>query len=195
MGLAMYRRRYDRMADPQYLFLDAAYEAKHRAGRIADGKDLPPLRGHTHTQHLSWDERYAPFIREAGLLHLARVVTSRLPSLDPALLTALVDQVRDPHFPHAVRGEDHHPARHSDDLRASPLTASLRTSGVTTGWLCNHFGVCPPDAEPVEVERHARAWLWFLLACFLLPDSSGDTVDSALLPILDRPWAAIATFS
>ena len=59
-----------------------------------------------------------------------------------------------------------------------------RTSGVTTGWLRNHFGVCPPDAGPVEVERHARAWLWFLLACFLLLDSSGDTVDSALLQIL-----------
>ncbi|WVZ88309.1 hypothetical protein U9M48_034845, partial [Paspalum notatum var. saurae] len=70
-----------------------------------------------------------------------------------------------------------------------------RTSGVTTGWLLQHFGVCPPDAGPVQVERHSRAWLWYLLACFLLPDSSGDTVDSALLSILDRPWVDIATFS
>ncbi|WVZ49888.1 hypothetical protein U9M48_001210 [Paspalum notatum var. saurae] len=76
-----------------------------------------------------------------------------------------------------------------------PGNRSTRTSGVTMGWLRQHFGVCPPDAEPVQVERHARAWLWYLLACFLLPDSSGDTVDSALLPILDRPWADIATFS
>ncbi|WVZ83305.1 LOW QUALITY PROTEIN: hypothetical protein U9M48_030467 [Paspalum notatum var. saurae] len=45
----------------------------------------------------------------------------------------------------------------------------------------------------VEVEQHARAWLWYLLACFLLPDASGDTMDSVLLPILGRPWASIAT--
>ncbi|WVZ83697.1 hypothetical protein U9M48_030818 [Paspalum notatum var. saurae] len=216
------------MADPQYLLLDAAYEAKHRAGRIADGKELPPLQGRTHTQHLSWDERYAPFIQEAGLLHLARVVASCLPPLDPALLTALIDRWSpETHSFHLPCGErtitlqdttmilglpiDGQPVIHRLDSNAwsaqvhalfsvapSQRAAgdrATRTSGVTTGWLRNHFGVCPPDAWPVEVERHARAWLWFLLACFLLPDSSGDTVDSALLPILDRPWAAIATFS
>ena len=161
----------------------------------------------------------------------------------------------DPHFPPAVRGDDHHPRRHDDDFGSprgrfacdtqvrprgvawsssgfvrystsaacprrpfhvsniklcSILIVKLcsimatnvnymihcrRTSGVTTGWLRQHFGVCPLDAEQVQVERHARARLWYLLACFLLPDSSGDTVDSALLPILDRPWVDIATFS
>lgn len=66
---------------------------------------------------------------------------------------------------------------------------------MTTGWLRQHFEVCPPDAGPVQVERHARAWLWYLLACFLLPDSSGDTVASTMLPILGKPWAAIAGYS
>ncbi|WVZ88641.1 hypothetical protein U9M48_035138 [Paspalum notatum var. saurae] len=69
------------------------------------------------------------------------------------------------------------------------------TSGVTTGWLREHFGACPPDATLLQVERHARAWLWYLLACFLLPDSLGDTVSSTMLHILARPWTAIATYS
>ncbi|WVZ89847.1 hypothetical protein U9M48_036200 [Paspalum notatum var. saurae] len=76
-----------------------------------------------------------------------------------------------------------------------PRDRRTRTSGVATGWLREHFGVCPPDATPLQVERHARAWLWYLLACFLLPDSSRDMVSSTMLPILARPWAAIATYS
>ncbi|WVZ92324.1 hypothetical protein U9M48_038399 [Paspalum notatum var. saurae] len=206
------------MADPQYLLLDPAVELKHRASHIAAG-ELSPLRGRTHTHHLSWNERYAPYIQKAGMLDLARVVTSGLPPLDLALLTALVDRWRsETHTLHLPCGEmtitledtamilglpvDGSPVIHSLDPVAWPAPPqrvsgdrSTRTSGVTTGWLRQHFGVCPPDAGPVQVEWHARGWLWYLLACFLLPDSSRNTVDSALLPILDRPWADIATFS
>ncbi|WVZ64417.1 hypothetical protein U9M48_013930, partial [Paspalum notatum var. saurae] len=174
------------MADPQYLLLDP--------------DELLPLRGHTHTHHLSWDERYAPYIQKAGMLDLARVVTSGLPPLDPALLTALVDRWRpETHTFHLPCGEMTITLEDTVMILGLPVDGSpvihRRTSGVTTGWFQQHFVVCPPDAGQVQVERHARAWLWYLLACFLLPDSSGDTVDSALLPILQQPWAAIATYS
>jgi hypothetical protein len=45
------------------------------------------------------------------------------------------------------------------------------------------------------VERHARAWLWYLVACFLLPDGSGNTVTSLVLPILSQDWEDIAGYS
>ncbi|WVZ98443.1 hypothetical protein U9M48_043886 [Paspalum notatum var. saurae] len=49
-------------APSQYILLDPTVELKHRAARIAAGEELPPLRGRTHTHHLSWDERYIPYI-------------------------------------------------------------------------------------------------------------------------------------
>jgi hypothetical protein len=39
---------------------------------------------------LSWYEWYAPFIRRAGFLPLARIVSGHLPMMDSAALTALV---------------------------------------------------------------------------------------------------------
>ncbi|WVZ50356.1 hypothetical protein U9M48_001615 [Paspalum notatum var. saurae] len=216
------------MADPQYLLLEAAYERDHRAPRIAVGEELLFLRGRTHTHPLSWDERYVPYIQEAGLLDLAWVVTSGLPPLDPALLTALVDRWRpETHTFHLPCGEMTITLQDTAMLLGLPMAGSpvidrleptawhgqvlalfgiappdrqpgdrrTWTFDVTTGWLRDHFRACPPDATPLQVERHARAWLWYLLACFLLPDSSGDTVSSTMLPILARPCAAIATYS
>jgi hypothetical protein len=52
-----------------------------------------PLRIRTHSP-LSWDERYAPFIRRAGFLPLARLVSGHLPMMDSVALTALVDRWR-----------------------------------------------------------------------------------------------------
>jgi hypothetical protein len=52
---------------------------------------LQPLRICTHSP-LMRDERYAPFIRHAGFLLLARLLTSGLPMIDSTALMALVDQ-------------------------------------------------------------------------------------------------------
>jgi hypothetical protein len=52
---------------------------------------LHPLMIHTHNP-LLWDERYTPFIRCAGFLPLARLVTGSLPMMDSVTLTTLVDQ-------------------------------------------------------------------------------------------------------
>ena len=52
---------------------------------------LPTLRPRMHTRVHQWDEHYAPYIRRAGFLELVRVVNHDLPSLDPTLLTVVVD--------------------------------------------------------------------------------------------------------
>ncbi|WVZ58112.1 hypothetical protein U9M48_008418 [Paspalum notatum var. saurae] len=163
-----------RMADPQYLLLDPAIELEHRAACIAEGEELAPLRGRTHTHHLSWDERYAPYIQEAGMLDLARVVTSGLPPLDPALLTALVDRWRtETHTFHLPRREmtitledtamilglpmDGSPVIHRLDPVAWPgqvqalfgIAPPQRVPGDRSTRLRQHFGVCPPDVGPL----------------------------------------------
>jgi hypothetical protein len=47
---------------------------------------------------LTWDEWYESFIRRAGFLPLARLVTRGLPLMDATVLMALVD----PHVPSSV---------------------------------------------------------------------------------------------
>jgi hypothetical protein len=64
-----------------------------------------PLRIRTHSP-LSWDERYAPFIRRAGFLPLARIVSGHQPMIDSTALMALVDRWRpETHMFHLLCGE------------------------------------------------------------------------------------------
>jgi hypothetical protein len=55
---------------------------------------------------LSWDEHYTPFIRRAGFLPLARLVSGHLPMMDSAALTALIDRwCLETHMFHLPSGE------------------------------------------------------------------------------------------
>jgi hypothetical protein len=64
-----------------------------------------PLKIRTHNP-LSWDERYASFIRRDVFLPLARLVSGHLPMMDSATLTALVDRWRlETHTFHLPCGE------------------------------------------------------------------------------------------
>lgn len=78
---------------PQFSLLEQQYDQDHRARYMSEARhpSLVPLRVRTHQPH-SWDERYAPYMQRAGFLELVRVYNSRLPTLDPALLTAAVDR-------------------------------------------------------------------------------------------------------
>jgi hypothetical protein len=60
-----------------------------------------------YAQPLSWDERYAPFIRHVGFLPLADgLVSGHLPMMDSATLTAHVDRWRsETHMFHLLCGE------------------------------------------------------------------------------------------
>lgn len=72
---------------------------------------------------------------------------------------------------------------------------SKKTSGVKSTWLMQHFNVCPANAAEDVVERHARAWLWHMVASFLLPDAAGNTVSWLYLPLLAQEWENIGLYS
>ena len=70
-----------------------------------------------------------------------------------------------------------------------------KTSGVSSAWLRARFEWCEDDADEEQVERYARVWLWHLVASFLLPDASGNTVSWMVLPQLREPWENIAAYN
>jgi hypothetical protein len=70
-----------------------------------------------------------------------------------------------------------------------------KTSGVSSHWLRQRFNRCPANATEEVVERYARVWMWHMVACFLFPDASGNTVSWMLLPQLREPWENIALYS
>jgi hypothetical protein len=59
-----------------------------------------------YAQPLSWDERYAPFIRCVGFMLLTRLMSGHLPMMDSVALTTLVDRWRlETHMFHLPCGE------------------------------------------------------------------------------------------
>ncbi|CAO2164020.1 unnamed protein product [Urochloa humidicola] len=71
-----------------------------------------------------------------------------------------------------------------------------RTTGVSSGWIAEHFGQPPAaDADDAVVERYARAWLWHMLAGFLFPDSSGNTISWMWLDVIGHDWESLRTYS
>jgi hypothetical protein len=57
-----------------------------------------------------------------------------------------------------------------------------KTLGVSSKWLKDHFNECPEHADDEVVQRHARVWLWHMVASFLVPDAFGNTVSWMCLP-------------
>ncbi|XBI77992.1 hypothetical protein VPH35_087764 [Triticum aestivum] len=52
-------------------------------------------------------------------------------------------------------------------------------------WLRGERGVvCPPDANEVVVQQHARAYLWYLLTRVVFPDSTGNKAQWIFLDLL-----------
>ena len=83
-----------RMGDhhPQYPLLEVHYDKDHRTKHLSELQEaLLPLRLRTHQPH-RWDERYRPYIQRTGFLEIVRVFNTRLPILDPTLLTIVVDR-------------------------------------------------------------------------------------------------------
>ncbi|CAL4933146.1 unnamed protein product [Urochloa decumbens] len=75
-------------------------------------------------------------------------------------------------------------------------TKDRRTTGVSAGWLAEHFGHQPPPGAAEDlVERYARAWLWHMLAGFLFPDGSGNTVSWMWLDAISEDWELLRDYS
>ncbi|CAL5055662.1 unnamed protein product [Urochloa decumbens] len=215
--------------NPQYPLLETFYDDGHR-GKILEERTqiLRPLRPRTHNP-LVWDDRYTEFIRRSGFLPLARLVQGRLPMMDGAALTALVDRWRpETHSFHLPAGEmtvtledvamilglpidgravtgNISPAGWRDRvgllLGVRPPdppegTKDRKTTGVSFGWISQHFGhPPPPGAADGVIQRHARAWLWHLVGGFLFPDGSGNTLSWMWLDILSQQWEVVAAYS
>ncbi|CAM0875057.1 unnamed protein product [Alopecurus aequalis] len=61
-----------------------------------------------------------------------------------------------------------------------------RTSSVLYTWL-REFGACPADADEQVVQQYARAYMWYVLARVIFPDTSGDSASWMWLDPL-RDW-------
>ena len=85
---------------------------------------------------LDWDERYAPDVRSAGLLALARIVVNGLPRMDGSALTALVDRWR--------------PETHTFHLPSGEMTITLQDVGMILG--------LPVGGEPVTGDVNSAGW-------------------------------------
>ncbi|CAO2176975.1 unnamed protein product [Urochloa humidicola] len=78
------------MAHPAFPLLETAYDSKHRAHLIVDnGEELDPLRPRTHSP-MRWDERYACYLRRAGLLPLAICASTAVPCISSISLILFV---------------------------------------------------------------------------------------------------------
>ena len=128
---------------------------------------LQPLRARTHSP-LRWDERYAPYLRRAGLLPLARVVCAGLPVMDAPLLTAFVDLWRpETHSFHLPCGEVSITLQDVAMILGLPLEGSAVTGMIQSdGWrdmVQAQVGIRPPEPPEGVKDRKtsgvSSAWL------------------------------------
>jgi len=118
---------------------------------------LHPLRIRTHSP-LEWDERYTPFIRRAGFLPLARLVTGGLPMMDSAALTALVDRWRpETHTFHLPCGETTVTLQDVAMILGLPIDGSAVCGAVSpAGWRDSvgaAIGIRPPDVAADQKDK------------------------------------------
>jgi hypothetical protein len=71
-----------------------------------------------------------------------------------------------------------------------------KITGVNSSWLVQHFGHHPPPhANALQIQMHARAWLWRMVGGFLFPDSRGNTISWMWIPMIGQAWDGIASYS
>jgi hypothetical protein len=106
---------------------------------------------------LSWDERYAPFIRRAGFLPLARIVSGHLPMMDSTALTTHVNRWR--------------PETHTFHLPCGEITMTLPDVAMILG--------LPIDGAPVSGMVSLAGWRDSVVAAIGLrpPDVPADQKD------------------
>ncbi|KAI5000306.1 hypothetical protein ZWY2020_004895 [Hordeum vulgare] len=171
----------------------------HRSDAIFGDQALEQLKLRHH-KPLKFHERYRPYLREAGLLGLSQIC-QRMPQLDKALITALVERWRpETHSFHLASGEmtvtlqdvamlfalpiDGRPVCSSTDhdygqmvldcLGHDPRGQSMPgKSFLHYKWLKKHFYELPEGVDDHTVQRHVRAYILSLLCGVLFPDGTG----------------------
>ncbi|KAF7037642.1 hypothetical protein CFC21_047972 [Triticum aestivum] len=151
---------------------------------------------------MPYDERYTPYVQQAGLLPWIQLASPSTPNLNAPLVTSLADRWR--------------PETHSFHLWTGEMTATLEDAALITGLpidgrpLCmstdsdgwreqmialigmapteakvdveegeeqkkkeRNFALCPVDATDDVIQTHARVYMWYVVSRTLFPDSTG----------------------
>ncbi|TVU21641.1 hypothetical protein EJB05_31291, partial [Eragrostis curvula] len=185
------------------------YDADHRAHALASGKNLTELNPRTR-EPLQFDKRYECYLRPAGLMGLVNICKAGLPSIDRALVSALVDRWRpETHtfhmpcgevtitlqdvamilgLPIAGRAVAAKPTESQNELVERYLGRALppgrNRPGLRVSWLRAEFNNCPEDADEETVKQHARAYILSLISGVLFPDASGDLYTFYPFPLI-----------
>jgi hypothetical protein len=134
-------------------------------------------RPETHTFHLPCGEM-APLMQDVGYILGLRI--------NGVVVSGTINTNNWKEMMHEFTG--HYPQEPEEGKEK-------KTSSVSSKWLKDHFNECPEHADDEVVQRHARVWLWHMVASFLLPDASGNTVSWMCLPQLREEWENIALYS
>ncbi|CAL4965497.1 unnamed protein product [Urochloa decumbens] len=186
------------------------YDADHRARALASGKNLTELNPRTR-EPLRFDKRYECYLRPAGLMGLVNICKAGLPSIDRALVSALVDRWRpETHtfhmpcgevtitlqdvamilgLPIAGRAVAVNPTDSQNELverylGKSPRPLDRPRPGLRVSWVRAEFNNCPEDADEETVKQHARAYILSLISGVLFPDASGDLYTFYPFPLI-----------
>nr|XP_045086372.1 protein MAIN-LIKE 1-like [Aegilops tauschii subsp. strangulata] len=120
--------------------LDNAYDTRHRAYMMREKEmKLEPLKIWYHGVSgpaMPYDERYTPYIQQAGLLPWIQLVSQSTPNLNAPLVSSLADRWR--------------PETHSFHLRTGEMTVTLEDVALITG--------LPIDRRPLCMSTNSDGW-------------------------------------
>ncbi|XP_073354723.1 serine/threonine-protein phosphatase 7 long form homolog [Aegilops tauschii subsp. strangulata] len=120
--------------------LDDHWDKQHRSYAMSvQQRELAPLKLRSHGISLGgmrYDERYTPYVREAGLLPFIELVRRSTPPNNVAALTALIDHWR--------------PETHTFHLRTGEMTVTLQDIAMITG--------LPIDGNPLCMNTDSEGW-------------------------------------
>lgn len=191
----------------------------HRSDAIFGDQAVEQLKLRHH-KPLKFHERYRPYLRDAGLLGLSQIC-QKMPQLDKALITALVERWRpETHSFHLASGEitvtlqdvamlfalpiDGRPVCSTTDHDYAQVVldclgldargpAMPGKSFLHYKWLKKHFYELPEEVDDMTVERHVRAYILSLLCGVLFPDGTGR-MSLIYLPLI-ADLSRVSTYS
>ncbi|XBI25277.1 hypothetical protein VPH35_050241 [Triticum aestivum] len=140
--------------------LDDVYDVQHRAYMMREkDKKLEPLMIRYHGVSgpaMPYDERYTPYIKQAGLLPWILLVSRSTPNLNAPLVSALVDRWR--------------PETHSFHLRTGEMTVTLEDVSLITGLAI--------DGRPLCMSTDSDGWREQMIALIgMAPTKAEDDVE------------------
>ncbi|XP_044428672.1 protein MAIN-LIKE 1 [Triticum aestivum] len=128
MNSYMFILKFERMV----WLLDYVYDTKHRAYMMREKEmKLEPLKIRYHGVSglaMPYNERYTPYIKQAGLLQGIQFVSRSMPNLNVPLVSALADQWR--------------PETHSFHLRTGEMTVTLEDVSLITSLAIDGMPLC-----------------------------------------------------